>query len=223
MPVKVPAFSLLNYFTTKKLNPLGKPIITIRTTFYAYAFAGLMTITAYAQAAIIDFNGLSGCGNGFCVRGSLYVEDGFKLEGVDNSILNSYHLTANPSFLNSTIDAETRLTQIGGGAFSLVSIDLDTLQTNLPVSVTFTGSLAGGGLVSQSFTTDSAAGTTFETFNFGTNFSNVIQVDWTQISPFHKFDNIVVNQAPVPLPGGLWLLVSGLAGLVVAGWRKTLA
>ena len=70
------------------------------------------------------------------------------------------------------------------------------------MSVTFTGTITGGGTVSQAFTTDAVL-STLETFNF-TNFTNLVSVDWIQGLPFHQFDNINVtptaNSTAVPEP-----------------------
>jgi hypothetical protein len=74
------------------------------------------------------------------------------------------------------------------------SIDLaDIFNTGSNITVDFIGNIAGGGTVSQSFTTDSALG--LETFNF-TNFTNLASVQWTPTAgpnQWIEFDNININ------------------------------
>ncbi len=78
------------------------------------------------------------------------------------------------------------------------------------MTVTFTGTLLDTSTVTQSFTTD-ASFPVLQTFVFGAAFDSVTGVSWIQASPFHQFDNIVVDQVPEPMT--LTLLGAGLAGL----------
>jgi hypothetical protein len=183
---------------------------------------GVLGMTSPTQAAIIDFNSLTG--SGLVNRGLQYQEDGFQLDNLSLSQFTSIHsgdsrYTGTPSFFNNGSNGVTRLTQIGGGAFTLSSIDLDSFFTVPPVSsVTFTATLLGGGTTSQTFTTDSIFAS-LQTFIFGSAFANVTQVEWTNGPTSHSFDNIVVSA--VPVPGAVWLMGSSLLGLVGLARRKS--
>jgi hypothetical protein len=112
----------------------------------------------------------------------------------------------------------TLLTQVGGGAFTLSSIDLNGFGGIVPV--TFTGTRADATTVSQTFTTD-ALFSTLETFNF-TKFTNLASVSWVQVAPYHEFDNINVSAASatsVPEPFTVLGTIFG-AGYGVALKRK---
>ena len=102
-------------------------------------------------------------------------------------------------------DSITKLTKIGGGAFSLDSIGLGSLNGGYQVTVNFFGTLVDGSTVTTSFRTNAA--NNLQTFNFGSEFDNVTAVSWKQASLFHSFDNIVsvaaagAPVAEVPEPG----------------------
>lgn len=186
-----------------------------------------------ANAVVMDFNSLDGDGEansaGIANRGLLYTENGFRLDqlSVSDSFGSihspSYRFTGSASFYNSVQNGITRLTRVDGGAFDLNSIDLDSLNIPVSVSVTFSGELNGGGTVTQSFTTDNLF-PDMETFTFDSTFSNLLNVTWLQDPEYllyHHFDNIVVG--PVPEPTAMALIGLGLGGIIAMRRRRSQA
>lgn len=112
--------------------------------------------------------------------------------------------------------ATITLVQTDGNPFSLLSIDLARhFAFDPPPTVTFTGMLAGGGTVSETFTvTTSSPPLTFQTFDF-TGFTGLASVIWdqpTSTQGLHQFGNIHLSTmtATVPEPGSFGMLASTL-------------
>jgi hypothetical protein len=105
--------------------------------------------------------------------------------------------------------ATIALAQISGEPFSLLSIDLArNFDFDPAPTVTFTGTLAGGGTVSDTFTVTTPAGFpgAFQTFHF-TGFSDLASVAWDQPDPaagLHQFTNVTLSTV-VPEPASLFL------------------
>jgi len=182
-------------------------------------FTCLAACSLPAQAVTIDFQSLQHDDTAQTYHGTTYTEDGFTLSAVSlysNGTMNPYYQGSTALFFGNQGTIGT-LTADNGSAFDLTSIDLAEMDPGT-ATVTFTGHLLGGGTVSQSFTLDGiGGGSGFETFVFS-GFTNLTHVDWTNESPFHQFDNIVVST--VPAPAAAWLLGSGLLGLAGAGRRR---
>lgn len=179
-----------------------------------------MSITT-ASAAIIDFEELEASGAGLTRIGGSYSEEGFTLQSTSSNLtsINSgtFRYSGSVSLFHNTVGAATTLASTAGNPFDLISIDLGELNSNSVANVSF---LTDTGF-SQTFTLDGNA-FGLETFNFNSNFLGISSVTWTQDTPFHQFDNIVVNASPVPEPSTHALMLGGLA-LVgsIAARRKT--
>ena len=114
----------------------------------------------------------------------------------------------------------TTLTQSGGGAFNLVSMDIArlTLQSYFPNRATFTltGSFATGGTITQTyvgFLDDALHTATFP------GFTNLISLRFDQdnsATTIPQFDNITVT--PVPEPASFVALALG--GVVAMRRRR---
>jgi hypothetical protein len=193
-----------------------------RTTVIVALFAVILTAPRSA-AQTIDFESIAG--PDFLSVGPSYTEAGFTLTaGAGNPTSFARWGTTQPDYPGSTAlfhqsDTGTStitLTQVGGGAFNLSSIqvsELFNLGTPQTVPVNFTGTKAVGGPVSANFTLNGTFG--FETLTFSSDFTELTSVSWVQESEFHQFDNIVV--APVPEPAtalGFAALCGGAVGLV---------
>ena len=116
------------------------------------------------------------------------------------------------------------LTQTDGAAFSLLSIDLarDFAFDPAP-TVTFTGTLVGGGSVTETFsvTTPSGEPGSFETFSF-TGFTDLASVSWDQpdvAAGLHQFSDIRLSAA-IPEPSSLILATVGALGCLLLVWRR---
>ena len=174
-----------------------------------------------AHAAVIDFEALAHNGSGFNYVGNSYVESGFQFtkgqgEPFDFGVMGSGEgrYTGSAALFNDTIGGTTTLSRVGGGVFTLSSIDVSELNYAASVFVNFVGELLGGGQVFATIQTDGTFG--MESFLFNSAWTNLVSVSWTQDSPFHQFDNVNVEPgsvSPVPVPAGGLLLVGALAGL----------
>lgn len=108
--------------------------------------------------------------------------------------------------------------------FDFVAIDISELLNDTlygPTSITFSGELSTGSVVSQTVLLDGVFG--LETFTFGDTFMGVKSVWWDQAPDWHQFDNVVLENVTVrvvPIPASVWLFGSGLIGLIGAARRK---
>lgn len=116
--------------------------------------------------------------------------------------------------LASFAPATITLAQTNGDPFSLLSIDLARNFAFDPApTVTFTGTLDGGGTVTQTFTvTTFSPPLVFQTFNL-LGLDDITSVSWNQGTPaegLHQFTNIHLSTTPavVPEPGTYALLAS---------------
>jgi hypothetical protein len=123
--------------------------------------------------------------------------------------------------------SQTTISQVGGAAFGLISLDYAKWQgpTIAAATITVTGNQVGGGTVSQVLSpvgdfTSGGGGTDFQTFNsFGPGWGNLTSVVLmgtgasTGSLNYFAIDNII-TAAAVPEPGTLTLLGLGFAYLV---------
>ena len=184
-------------------------------------------------AVTIDFDSLEEAGTQRRSLGATYTEDGFTI--TENSVVGGL-LVAQQShaqyagsaglhsiFINGPLELE--IASKDGSAFDMTSIDLSLLDpAGTSGTVQFTGVLAGGGSVVQSFTTSTFG---FQTFSF-TGFDNIVRLKWmqgTSLLNAHQFDNIVLGLSAggggssVPEANSTLLLLSmGMLGMM--GWSR---
>ena len=162
-----------------------------------------------------------------------YTEKGFLFDSVSINGNGAFVVegTLSPDYQGSTALWEiydfTRLTQVGGGAFDLASIDLagfiGSSGTGLNDTVNFTGTKADFSTVAQSFTTDALSG--FQTFTFNSGFTNLTEVQFSDNS-IVQFDNVNVTPVPwetdaLPVVGSTVLFGLGIWGKHKLAQRKT--
>lgn len=184
---------------------------------------------AYAQVTL-DFENLSNpdAFNGFGAnsQGHSVTQNGFSITDTTTNGLglrsvapnggkNNLNYTGSVALYNFLDGGVTTLKQNNGNPFSLVAVDIAArVQPSKPlhtVSVVFTGSIQGGGTVTQMFTHE--AGSNLETVVFGSDFTNLLSVAMGSRGLPYQFDNIVAAPAAVPEHGSLALLVSvGVSG-----------
>jgi hypothetical protein len=116
--------------------------------------------------------------------------------------------------------ATITLVQTSGDPFSLLSIDLARNFAFDPApTVTFTGTLAGGGTVTETFMVTEPPGfpQSFTPFNF-TGFTNLTSVSWNQPDPaagLNQFTDITLSTVPEPasiVTGGIGAMLVAVAG-----------
>ena len=190
-------------------------------------------------AIVLDFEDISIPG-GTDTTLSTYSNSGFTLTATDtatgfsagfqahgpNSIFfaGSQALAAFAPPINST--TMITLTQDDGQPFSLLSIDLARNFAFDPApTVTFVGTKAGGGSVTETFTITTPPGTAaFQPFDFS-GFTDLTSVTWGQpqlAAGLHQFDDIRLEPGTAAVPEPSTFALTGLMTLAGLGyaWRR---
>ena len=156
-----------------------------------------------------------------------HAEGGFQLSGDALTVIGTdwlaFYSTGSNSMISNQGNGNITLSKVGGGAFAFNMIDVSELGNSGNLSATnvhFIGQLSGGGTADVTIGLDLVFGN--QTVDFGALFASVTSVSWTQASPFHQFDNLVIDAATgaLPEPGALALVALALGGLGVASRRN---
>ena len=201
----------------------------------AAVVAGVLAVAppgARAGVIVLDFQDLAVPGNTIAYYPGPYTSQGFTLNvslGFNVYESNAGFFYAGERGVGPISPSAVELTRADGAPFTLGSIDLARNFAFDPApTVTFTGTLAGGGTVSQSFTVTTPVGQqAFQTFAF-TGFNDVTRVTWNQpplADGLHQFTDITFvtpDQAPsVPEPATLALFgVAACTGLALRRRRR---
>ena len=198
-----------------------------RTTvkvFFPLAILTLMFLISpgAARADTLTFSIFEQAGTNLVHIADPYFESGYRISngGELYYAQQSNSLYAGSAGLHERIgNGLLTLSRTDGNPFTLTSINLSVLSpVGTSPAVVFTGVLAGGGTVTQTFTPTVFG---FQTFVFSSVFTNLLSVSWHQgccETSAHQFDNIVVSSS-VPEPTTMILLGTGLVG-VAARARK---
>ena len=192
----------------------------MKKTVFALAVAALLGASAQASATTLTFDALSAADDNFAV-GTSYVEQGFQFDDLTPAAYGfaawgslSPFSTGSTALINNNDGGLTRLAQVGGAAFNLVSIDLAAMYPGLTgdgaVTVTFTGTRADHSTVTQSFAVNDGAPATFAF----SGFSNLTAVTWSNDAMYHQFDNIHVAAVPEPESYAMFLAGLGMFGFM---------
>jgi hypothetical protein len=206
---------------------------TIRLAVITIAGLVASAGTLRADAIVLNFSDVTA---GTLLVFSPYLSQGFTLTSSSGGFVFNSPDTGNGSMqtpgnnpfyaganaLAAFAPATITLTQTDGAPFSLLSIDLArNFEFDPAPTVLFTGTLAGGGTVSQSFTVTTPVGSpaAFQPFDF-TGFTGLASVSWDQPDPslgLNQFTNITLSIVPEP---SSWVLLGIGASCLMLGARR---
>ncbi|MHC4716697.1 MAG: PEP-CTERM sorting domain-containing protein [Planctomycetota bacterium] len=212
----------------KELNMLANASWLGRAVCAAAVSASLVLIAPADSSAAggdhrtIDFEHLRHDDDLLVNHGPTVTEDGFILTDLGGAATQlATHGTLHPYFsgstaiTNQTTGAETELRAVDGSVFDLLSIDITERNSGGGWEITFTGFPEAGGTVTQVFNLDEVLYQP-ETCAFGSDFTGLTKVHWTEVYPFAAYDNIEVV---IPEPAGAALLAMG--GLAILRRRRS--
>jgi hypothetical protein len=185
-----------SWFTLAAANCFGQGTLTI--TFNGYPRAGAGVYIPYYTESGMLFEPLPGSGGFVRMNGtgtSLWPDNG-------------------TAYLQATLGDSLSFGFQNKSLFDLISVDLAGYSTVVPDGTAyFFGYRADGSVVSASFAPN---GTVFQTFYFGSEFQDLVQVD---VPGFGSLDNVVLT-IPEPSGGKLFILCTIILWAARKGIRR---
>jgi len=170
---------------------------------------GFMVVSAQAGTITLDFDDLSSTESSFQTQGYNF--------SASNGFFANVPIAPSPSIGIGLAGGPFEMVQVGGGVFSIYSLDM--LDDSVGDGLNVTGYLQGGGQVSATFTLPAPSSVlVLTTFSFGSEWQGLTSISMSTINTSGSppvLDNIVVTA--VPIPAAVWLFGSALAGL---GWLR---
>ncbi len=178
--------------------------------------------TGGGGSVILDFQHLEHNDNLVADHGTVVTEDGFQVTKGQGEPFNfasfgtqETRYPGSTALFNNTVSGVIKISAIDGHSFSVASIDFACLNSPGSVTINLVGNKTGGGQVFQTINhTDPDGQLPLDLVTYNLNgFTGLDSIEWTQDSPFHQFDNVVI-------PGrGINLTVSGACpGTVTVRW-----
>lgn len=192
----------------------------------------LLGVVSTASATVIDFNSIALVPTDNIVNvGTSFSGDGFNLTVSGNTLAAlgpaRADVTGQPALvvnIGASVTRTVTLTALSGNRFEIDSIDLAKWINTTTKTVNFTGNLLGGGTVTQGFSIPPLPTFALSTYLFPATLTNLTSLQWNTTSGggvdnYHQFDNLVVNELPVPEPSTFALAVVGAAALLTMAYR----
>jgi hypothetical protein len=180
----------------------SKTLLTMATVGATLAFAA-----APAVADVITFDGV-GPGYASHPATSPYVELDYSISapgGLYYLGTGDVRYAGENNLFDSNYDNVTTLTTVDAKPFDIQSIDLAEMYfppAPADEPTTFTGTLVGGGTVTQTFDVENLS---FLTYDFS-GFNNLTSLSWTATGPYTpQFANIHLSTVPEP---GTWAMLA---------------
>lgn len=179
-------------------------------------------LTLGAQAQVLDFQALEHNDGGIADHGTVVTEDGFQVTKGQGEPFNfatfgtqETRYPGSTALFNNTVSGVIKISAVDGSSFDVESIDFACLNSPGSVTISLVGNKTGGGQVFQTINHSDPDGILpldLVTYNLS-GFTGLDSIEWTQASPFHQFDNVVISQ------GGYRCSVSGTCpGTVRVAW-----
>lgn len=198
----------------------------------AYLLALSLGASTASGQAVMTFESLATPGTDYQSHPNLYTEAGFRVSASPGHFCftqtppggTSPYWAGSTGFLNCIQNGITTLTKIGGGTFSLFSIDLAPFSASPPYGVgapvTFVGTPVVGPPRIAAF--NAPLTQAFQTYHFP-GFDDLLSVSWQHVYPYHQFDNITLDVLATPEPSTVLLVGGGLLALAAARRRARTA
>jgi hypothetical protein len=177
-------------------------------------------LSSAAEATVVEFENILSGGQTYQWFDGSRTVDGMVFSANNAYFMQNYH-TSDPyapvdptGSLFTYSGGPITMSQANNALFSLSSFDAGVYLYQPAATVNFSGLLANGNVITQSFLVSANA---FTTFAFSSAWTSLQQVTFTMTNTSYiQYDNIVVNAAAIPEPSSLALMMLALGILAVA-------